>query len=457
MSVETYLEENYPAALDDLKSFCRIPSVSTDPAFAEGIRQAAAFVAARLRKAGFAAVEMLDTGGHTAVYGEILSDPALPTYLVYGHYDVQPPDPLEKWKTPPFEPDERDGRLYARGVSDDKGPLLIPILVAEAFMRVEGRLPVNLKVLIEGEEESGSPHFTQTLEKYRDKLSCDLVLSADGAMWRPDKPSITVASRGLAALDIAITGAAKDLHSGRHGGSAPNPIAALAALLASMHGPDGCVSVDCFLDGATPPDPKIIAAIETSRFDSAAYYREIGVAGGDPIDGGRELLIRQWLEPTLEFNGIWGGYQGKGTKTVIPNVASAKITCRLIAGQKPDVVIAAITRHLQDRLPKGFQLEVHRHGPGSEADFVDPDLPALKISEEVLGELLGERPLRVAMGATIPIGSAFRKHLGCASIFFSFSTADEDYHAPNEFLRLGNFKLGMQAWTMLLRRLAASA
>ncbi len=456
MSVETYLEENYPAALDDLKAFCRIPSVSTDPDFATGIRQAAAFVADRLRKAGFSAVERLDNGGHPAVYGEILSDPVLPTYLVYGHYDVQPPDPLEKWKTPPFEPDERDGRLYARGVSDDKGPLLIPIIVAEAFMRVEGRLPVNLKVLIEGEEESGSPHFVPTLEKYRDKLRCDVVLSADGAMWRPDKPSITVASRGLAALDITITGAAKDLHSGRHGGSAPNPIAALAGLLATMHGPDGRVSVEGFLDGATPPDPKIVTAIEASQFDSAAYYREIGVAGGEPIDNGRELLIRQWLEPTLEFNGIWGGYQGKGTKTVIPNTASAKITCRLIAGQKPDAVIAAISRHVHERLPKGFQLEIHRHGPGSEADFVDPDLPALKISEEVLGELLGAKPLRVAMGATIPIGSAFRKYLGSPSIFFSFSTADEDYHAPNEFLRLGNFKLGMRAWTMLLRRLATS-
>jgi len=205
MSVETYLEENYPAALEDLKAFCRIPSVSTDPAFIDGIHQAAAFVVSRLQKASFASVEMLQTGGHPAVYGEIIADPKLPTFLVYGHYDVQPPDPLEKWQTPPFEPDERDGRLYARGVSDDKGPLLIPILVAEAFMRVEGKLPVNLKVLIEGEEESGSPHFAPTLEKYREKLRCDLVLSADGAMWRPDKPSITVASRGLAALDVTVT------------------------------------------------------------------------------------------------------------------------------------------------------------------------------------------------------------------------------------------------------------
>ncbi|MBP1845553.1 acetylornithine deacetylase/succinyl-diaminopimelate desuccinylase-like protein [Rhizobium petrolearium] len=454
MSVEAFLDAHYTAGLEDLKAFCRIPSVSTDPAYAEGIKAAAHFVADRLTRAGFSEVELLETGGHPAVYGEIVGDPSLPTFLVYGHYDVQPPDPLDKWKTPAFEPDERDDRLYARGVSDDKGPLLIPILVAEAFVREEGRLPVNLKVLIEGEEESGSPHFESTLEKYREKLCCDLVLSADGAMWRPDRPSITVASRGLVALDVTVTGAAKDLHSGRHGGSAPNPIAALAALLASMHGPDGRVDVDGFLNGTSPPDPRIIAAIEASEFDNEAYYREIGVPGAAPIETGRELLIRQWLEPTLEFNGISGGYQGMGTKTVIPNSASVKITCRLVAGQKPDAVVAAITRHLEKRLPKGFTLQVHRHGPGSEADFIDPDLPALKISEDVLGELLGQKPLRVAMGATIPIGSAFRKHLGCASIFFSFSTADEDYHAPNEFFRLESFRFGMKAWAMLLRRLA---
>jgi acetylornithine deacetylase/succinyl-diaminopimelate desuccinylase-like protein len=453
MSVESYLEDNYPAAVEELKAFARIPSVSTDPAFAEGIAAAADFVAERLRRAGFGNVELLTTDGNPCVFGEILTDPGLPTFLVYGHYDVQPPDPLEKWITPPFEPDERNGRIYARGVSDDKGPLLIPILVAEAYLREEGRLPVNLKVLIEGEEESGSPHFETALEAYRGKLGCDVVISADGAMWRPDRPSVTVASRGMAALEITVTGASKDLHSGRHGGTAPNPIAALARLLASLQGEDGRVIVDGFFDGASPPDPKIMAAIEAADVDSAEYYREIGVEGAGPIDNGRELLTRQWLEPTLEFNGIFGGYQGKGTKTVIPTTASAKITCRLIAGQKPDVVIAAISRHLQERLLPGFRLDIHPHGPGSEAFFVDPDLPALAVAEGVLGEVLGQPPLRVAMGATVPIGGAFRKHLGKEAIFFSFATSDEDYHAPNEFFRLESFRTGMKAWAMLLRRL----
>ncbi|UVK47530.1 dipeptidase [Mesorhizobium sp. AR07] len=453
--VQTYLDAHFAEALEDLKAFCRIPSVSTDPAYAEGIAAAANFVAQRLKRAGFASVDLLDTGGHPAVYGEIVSNPKLPTVLVYGHYDVQPPDPLKKWTTPPFDPDERDGRLYARGVSDDKGPLLIPILVAEAYLKTTGRLPVNLKVLIEGEEETGSPHFEATLQKYQALLACDLVISADGAMWRPDRPSMTVASRGLAALEVAVSGGSKDLHSGRHGGSAPNAIGALASLLASLHGADGRVAVDGFLDGTTPPDPTIISAIEAADFDAEAYYREIGSPKPDPITDGRALLIRQWLEPTLEFNGISGGYQGSGSKTVIPSSASAKITCRLVAGQKPDHIVAVVRRHLEARLPAGFALDVHRHGPGSEAFFVNPDLPALKVAEGVLAELLGRHPLRVAMGATIPIGTAFRKQLERETIFFSFSTSDEDYHAPNEFFRLGNFRTGLTAWALLLQRLAA--
>ena len=451
--MEDYLDAHFEEALEDLKAFCRIPSVSTDTAYIDGIAAAADFVADRLRRAGFSAVELLETGGHPAVYGELIGDPSLPTFLVYGHYDVQPPDPLDKWQTPPFEPTVRDGRLYARGVSDDKGPLLIPILVAEAFMKTDGRLPVNLKVLIEGEEESGSPHFEATLETFRDKFDCDLVISADGAMWRPDRPSMTVASRGLVAMDVSVTGAAKDLHSGRHGGSAPNPIRALATLLASLHGDDGRVAVDGYLDDTAPPDPSIIAAIEAAEFDAGAYYRDIGVSAPLPVTDGRELLIRQWLEPTLEFNGIAGGYQGEGTKTVIPSSASAKITCRLIAGQKPEHILSVVGRHLQARLPAGFTLDIHRHGPGSEAFFVDPDLPALEVAEGVLEELLGQKPLRVAMGATIPIGAAFRKHLGREAIFFSFSTSDEDYHAPNEFFRLANFRIGLTAWAMLLTRL----
>jgi acetylornithine deacetylase/succinyl-diaminopimelate desuccinylase-like protein len=455
-AVEAYLGEHAVEALADLQAFCAIPSVSTDPAFRDGIRSAAAFVSDRLTRAGFQRVEIVETGGHPAVLGEIVSDPALPTILVYGHYDVQPPDPIEKWITPPFEPTVRDGRLYARGVSDDKGPMLIPILVAEAFMKTAGRLPVNLKMLVEGEEESGSPHFSPLVERLRDRLACDLVLSADGAMWRADRPSITVASRGLVALDVTLTGAAKDLHSGRHGGSAPNPIRALARLLATLHDDDGNVTVPGFHDDIQPPDPAILDAIDQAAFDVAAYFSEIGAPSPDPLPSGRQLLVRQWLQPTLELNGIFGGYSGPGTKTVIAASAGAKITCRLVAGQDPAKVTEAIERHLRARLPGGYCLDVARHGPGSRAFSIDPGLPALAIAEALLGEMLGAKALRVAMGATIPIGAVFQEHLGAGTIFFSFSTSDEDYHAPNEFFRLENFGIGQIAWARLLERLGTS-
>jgi acetylornithine deacetylase/succinyl-diaminopimelate desuccinylase-like protein len=262
-----------------------------------------------------------------------------------------------------------------------------------------------------------------------------------------------VDSRGLVALDVAVTGASKDLHSGRHGGSAPNPVRALVAMLATLHGADGRVAVEGFMDGVLPPDPAIRDAIEASGFGAARYFDEIGAARPKPLPSGADLLIRQWLEPTLEFNGVFGGYSGPGTKTVIPSRAGAKITCRLVAGQAPGKVREAIVRHLQKVLPTGYRLDITPHGPGSEAFAIDPDLPALAVSQDLLGEMTGSPALRVAMGATIPIGSVFKRHLGVGTVFFSFSTADEDYHAPNEFFRLENFRLGQIAWARLLARL----
>jgi acetylornithine deacetylase/succinyl-diaminopimelate desuccinylase-like protein len=448
--VEAHLAARVDRYIAELCEFCAIPSVSTQPAHKADVERAARFAAARLRAAGLGEVAVHPTAGHPVVTGAWHGDDAAPTVLVYGHYDVQPPEPLDLWLTPPFEPAVRDDRLYARGASDDKGPLLIPIVVAEAFLAVRGRLPVNLKFVIEGEEESGSPHFEDAVAGLRDRLAADLVLSADGAMWRPDLPSVTVASRGMLALELTVEGAAKDLHSGRHGGSAPNPLRALASLAASLHDADGRVAVAGFYDGAVPPDLAILRTIEAAGFDAARYFTEIGARPPDPLPAGAELLRRQWLEPTLELNGLHGGYGGVGTKTVIPARASAKITCRLVAGQQPNRVFDAIRRHLEQTCPAGFRLEVTRHGPGSAAAALPPDLPALGVTEDVLEGLWGVRPLRVAMGATIPIGGIFRRTLGIETVFFSFSTADEDYHAPNEFFRLKSFRDGLVAWARVL-------
>jgi acetylornithine deacetylase/succinyl-diaminopimelate desuccinylase-like protein len=349
----------------------------------------------------------------------------------------------------------RDDRVYARGASDDKGPLLIPIVVAEAFLALRSRLPVNLKFLIEGEEEVGSEHLEDALNRLGDRVAADLVLSADGAMWRPDLPSVTVASRGMLALELVVEGAAKDLHSGRHGGSAPNPLTAIARLVASLHDASGRVAVESFYDGILPVDPALVRTIQTLGFDARRYFAEIGAPLPMPLPSGEELLTRQWLEPTLELNGLVGGYGGDGTKTVIPARATAKITCRLVAGQQPDRVFAAICDYAHRHCPDGVTLRVTRQeGPGCAAFALPPALPALGVIEAVLTGIYGTAPLRVAMGATLPVADIFRRRLGAETIFFSFATADEDYHAPNEFFRLSSLRNGLIAWTRALAALA---
>jgi acetylornithine deacetylase/succinyl-diaminopimelate desuccinylase-like protein len=451
-----WLEAGYDGFVEELKDFCRIPSVSTDPTYAPDIRRAAAWVAARAERAGFEHVEIAETGGHPAILADWLhAAPGGPTVLIYGHYDVQPPDPLALWTTPPFEPAIRDGRLYARGVADDKGPVLVPILVAEALLRTEGRLPVNLKLLIEGEEEVGSAHMASLLAARAAQLAADTILSADGAMWRVDLPTVMVASRGICALEVTVRAAAKDLHSGRHGGTAPNPLHALTRLMAGLHDDAGRVAVPGFHDGAARPDPALRRAITEIGFDADAYYAGIGAERPTWIDDGASLLERQWLEPTLEVNGLWGGYQGPGSKTVIPAEAHAKITCRLVAGQDPFRVQGAIIADLSRRCPSGCRVEVvasREHA--ARAYALDPANPTLAAAEAVLADLYGRRPLRVAMGATLPIAEQFQRILGLDTVFFSFATSDEDYHAPNEFFRLERFRDGLTAWLALLRRLS---
>lgn len=432
--------------LRELIDFASIPSVSTDPAYQPHIARAAAWVAERMRLAGFENVAVHPTEGHPIVTGDWLKAPGAPTILVYGHYDVQPPDPLEKWKSPPFEPQVRDGRLYARGVSDDKGPMLIPIKTAEAFMRTIGRLPINVKLVIEGEEERGSAHLGGFVQAHAEALAADFVLSADGAMWRPDEPSVTVANRGICALEFAVTGAAKDLHSGRHGGGIANPLHAIAELVASLHDAQGRIAVAGFYDDVRPPSNAARAAIAELPFSEERYLSTLGAPGGFG-EAGYSLLERQWLRPTLELNGLWGGYRGPGTKTVIPTEARAKITCRLVPDQEPKAVAQAIIRHLQAHCPDGVRLTIDAdEGHGSKAYAIPEDHPGLLLAERVLKEVYGKDSLRVRMGATIPIGLIFREALGAETVFFSFSTADEDYHAPNEFFRLQRLSDGLKAW-----------
>lgn len=453
-AIEAQLQAGMDRHVEILKAFVAIPSVSTDPAYAEGIAVGSRFLADRLREAGLGDVAIHPTEGHPVVTASWRGAPGAPTVLVYGHYDVQPPDPMDAWASPPFAADIRDGRLYARGAADDKGPLLIPIAVVEAFLREEGRLPVNVVFLFEGEEEVSSAHLEGFVASHKDLLQADFALSADGAQWRADLPSVIVGSRGICALEVTVSGPGKDLHSGRHGGAVANPIQALVKLLAGLHDAGGAVAVPGFYDGLEPVGETEIAGIAAIPFDESAYLREVGAPEGAG-EAGYTLLQRNWIRPTLEFNGIVGGYTGAGKKTVIPATASAKITCRLVPGQDPADIVELVARYLERHAPAGTRVRVRRETGGTPAYAVRADHPGLALSEDILEGVLGERPVRVRMGATIPIGEMFHRVLGIDTVFFSFATVDEDYHAPNEFFRLSSYRTGMIAWARYLRRLGA--
>ncbi len=443
--VLAHLQSNHDRILAELVELAAIPSVSTDPAHAADMLAAARWVETKLASAGPVAVHTIATPGNPVVYGEWLGAPGKLTVLVYGHYDVQPADPLEKWQSPPFTPTLRDGRLYARGVSDDKGPMLIPIKVAEAFFAVTGDLPVNVKFMFEGEEEIGSRHLETFIEQHKELLAADVVLSADGAMWRIDEPSLTVSSRGLAGLELTLTGAGKDLHSGRHGGGVANPLHAMARLIATLHDDSGRIAIDGFYESVPELSAGERAAIAALPFDERAYLAQIGAPA---VFGERDYttLERQWTRPTIEVNGMWGGYEGPGQKTVIPSEAHAKITCRLVPDQDPDHVIALVTRHLEAHVPPGTRLSITKADHGARPAHIDADHFALRAADTALQAVYGVRPLIVRMGGTVPISELFQRHMGLDTVFFSFSTADEDYHAPNEFFRVHRLHEGLEAW-----------
>jgi acetylornithine deacetylase/succinyl-diaminopimelate desuccinylase-like protein len=454
--VEIWLQNKQNTIVEDLKDFVRIPSVSTDPAYHEGVVRAADFVVGQLKHAGLADARVWPTEGHPVVTAAWRGAPGKPTVLVYGHFDVQPPDPLDAWKSKPFEPELRDNRLYARGASDDKGPMLIPIKVAEAFFACDGALPVNMVFLFEGEEEVSSAHLEAFVEAHKEYLAADFVLSADGAQWRSDLPSVIIGSRGICALEITVRGAAKDLHSGRHGGSVANPIQALARLLASLHDETGRVAVPGFYDAVVELPRRELDAIAELPWSEADYLASIGASVGAG-ETGYSLLQRNWVRPTLEFNGISGGYAGPGKKTVIPASAHAKITCRLVANQDPAVVASRIAEFVAASRPPGVAIEVKIEPGGAFPYALPSDHPGLALAETVLAEVTGQAPIRVRMGATIPIGGIFKQVLGLDTIFFSFATSDEDYHAPNEFFRLSSLKAGLKAWAIYLQRLGSTS
>ncbi len=435
--------DNYIA---ELATFVEIPSVSRD-ASAETMRQAAHWLAAQL---SFANGRVEQTKGHPVVRGEWLSAPALPTILVYGHYDVQPTGDLAEWKTPPFS-FVRDGDVIrGRGVTDDKGPVLIVLKVAQAFMSQEGKLPLNVKFLFEGEEEIGSPNLGDYVQSHVDELSADLVISADGAMWRPTEPSLSIASKGLVTFDIEVSGAKEDLHSGRYGGTVANPVHALAEILAGLHKPDGSIAIPGFYDGIPSMSDQRRAEIAAVNFNDGEYVKSLGV---DALFGeaGFSTIERLWERPTLEVNGIKAG----GKYTVIPHLATAHISCRLVPGQNPRTVVESIQEHfLKLQLP-GVGIKIQIDGEGIPAYTIPADHPAIRAATAALEVVYpNEKVLLAVIAGTLPATELFERVLGSKTLFFSFATADEKHHAPNEFMRTKRLVEGMKAWEVLWRLLA---
>lgn len=451
-----YLEANQARFVEELKEFLRIPSVSALPERAEDVARAGSWVAQRLTAAGAENVAVLPTEGHPVVYADWLHAPGKPTILIYGHFDVQPADPEELWTRPPFSPYVEDDRIYARGATDDKGNMLAPILAVEALLQAEGRLPVNVKFCLEGQEEIGSPNIPDFMPRHIARFACDLAVSADGGQFSETEPILLMSLRGICGLQIDVRGAASDLHSGLHGGRIQNPIHALTQILGTLRHADGSVAVEGFYDDVVELSTEERSAIARVPFDSGSYLEGLGLEEefGEPGYTNRE---RGWIRPTLELNGIWGGFQEEGVKTVLPNEAHAKITCRLVADQDPDRIIALLREHIAHHAPPGVSVETSPMPIAGQPYAISAEHWGNRAAAAVHREIFGREPYQTRSGGSIPITGIFREQLGTDTISFAFGLEDENMHAPDEFFRLASFRKAQKAYCRLLEELGRTA
>ncbi|WP_337102091.1 dipeptidase [Paenibacillus sp. YIM B09110] len=450
-SYESYFRNKREQHLDELKQFLTIPSVSALSEHKNDMIDAAKWVAAKLEKAGLQKVEIVATKGHPIVYAEHIGAPGKPTVLVYGHYDVQPVDPLHLWDTPPFEPTIRDGKLYARGATDDKGQLFLHMKAIEALLEQENGLPVNVKICIEGEEEIGSANLPAFMKENADKLASDVVLISDTSLLAPEKPAISTGLRGLCSLEVAIATANTDLHSGTFGGGVPNALHALVSLLASLHDDQGRVAVDGFYEGVPELSSDMRNEFRKQNHDEEQLRSNLGLEAlyGE---GGYSFVERTGARPTLELNGVYGGFQGEGTKTVIPKEAHAKITCRLVGDQDPALTLDRITAHLEARVMPGAKLIIRR-GEQAPAFNMDPTHPILQKAADAYEQVYGTRALFTKDGGSIPIVETFSRILQAPVVMMGFGLPDENLHAPNEHFNLENFDKGLLTIVTFLKQL----
>lgn len=439
--MKAYITENKDRFISELVEWLKIPSISADTKYKADVRKAAEFLKGKFIEAGADSVEICETKGHPIVFAEKKIDPELPTVLVYGHYDVQPADPIELWDSPPFEPVIKDGKLYARGSSDDKGQVYMHVKAFETMVR-NNKLSCNVKFMVEGEEEVGSDNLGTFVQNNREKLKADIILISDTALISLDHPSITTGLRGLSYMEVEVTGPNRDLHSGVYGGAVANPINILCKMIASLHDEDGRVTIPGFYDKVATLSDAERKAINKAPFDLAAYKKELGI---DEVHGekGFTTLERTGIRPTLDVNGIWGGYTGEGAKTVLPSKAHAKISMRLVPDQVSAEITALFTEHFKAIAPKNVKVKVTAHH-GGEPAVTPTDSKAFKAASNAFVEVWGKAPIPTRDGGSIPIVALFKKELGLDTVLMGFGLDSDAIHSPNEHYGLENFMRGVE-------------
>lgn len=441
-----YARNHYPSFLDELKTLLRIPSISTLPEHKQDVQKAAELLCKELKRIGMEHAEVIQTPGHPLVYADWLHAKAKPTCLCYGHYDVQPPDPLDEWKTPPFEPTERDGNLYARGAVDDKGQMYMHLKALESLFQANGgKLPLNVRVILEGEEEVGGEQIAKFVrEQGSEKLKADFALVSDTEMFAPELPTLCVGLRGMIYTEIEVHGAKTDLHSGMYGGAAPNPFTALAQIIAKLKDENGRILIPGFYDTVKPPSDDELKAWKTLPFDEEHYRRtEIGAPSlvGEP---GYSVLERTWARPTLDIHGMPGGFTGTGAKTVIPAKATAKVSMRLVPDMTPQTSFEQYKSYVESIAPKGVEVEVRLIHSGDPI-VIGTDNPYIQAATRALKEVWRKDTVFMRSGGSIPIVGDFERHLKIPTVMMGFGLPDDNLHAPNEKFHIANFYRGIES------------
>jgi acetylornithine deacetylase/succinyl-diaminopimelate desuccinylase-like protein len=439
--IKEYITSNKDRFLSELFDWLRIPSVSADSTRKQDVRKAAEFLREKLAAAGVDKVEICETKGHPIVYAEKIINPSLPTVLVYGHYDVQPADPVNLWDSPPFEPVIKDDKIFARGSCDDKGQVYMHVKAFEAMMK-HNLLPCNVKFMVEGEEEVGSDNLGTFVKEHKAKLKADIILISDTALISLEHPSITTGLRGLSYMEVEVTGPNRDLHSGVYGGAVANPVNILCSMIASLHDANGKVTIPGFYDNVAALTPAEREAMNKAPFDLKEYKKELGI---DEVKGeeGYSTLERTGVRPTLDVNGIWGGYTGEGAKTVLPSKAHAKISMRLVPNQTSAEITELFTKHFLKIAPPYVKVKVMAHH-GGEPAVTPTDSPAFKAASKAFEEVWGKKPIPTRDGGSIPIVALFKRELGLDTVLMGFGLDSDAIHSPNEHYGVKNFMLGVE-------------